>query len=76
MHHGGELKLSAVLSHSRLSSALEGFEGQEHVGHTPSLILRVDTLWLAGLACKRLSQLGHQSWHGLSSKQTTAIFGS
>src|ERR687897_1819353 len=60
VHHGGELQLSAVLGHSHFSSALEGFEGQEHVGHTPSLILKVDTLWLAGLACKRLSHLGQQ----------------
>jgi hypothetical protein len=59
-HHGSELKLSAVLGHSHFSSALEGFEGQEHVGHTPSLILKVDTLWLAGLAGKRLSHLGQQ----------------
>src|SRR5215218_9282949 len=59
-HHGGELQLSAVLGHSHLSSALEGFEGQEHVGHTPSLILGVDTLWLAGLAGERLSHLGQQ----------------
>src|SRR5829696_2018114 len=59
-HHGGELQLSAMLGHSHLSSALEGFEGQEHVGHTPSLILKVDTLWLAGLAGKRLSHLGQQ----------------
>src|SRR5919112_2968231 len=59
-HHGGELQLSAVLGHSHFSSALEGFEGQKHVGHTPSLILEVDTLWFAGLAGKRLSHLGQQ----------------
>src|SRR5215207_6932136 len=59
-HHGSELQLSALLGHSHFSSALERFEGQEHVGHTPSLILKVDTLWLAGLACKRLSHLGQQ----------------
>src|SRR5215208_5756915 len=59
-HHGSELQLSAVLGHSHFSSALEGFEGQEHVGHTPSLILKVATLWLAGLAGKRLSHLGQQ----------------
>src|SRR5215204_2277293 len=59
-HHGGELQLSAVLGHSHFSSALEGFESQEHVGHTPSLILKVHTLWLAGLAGKRLSHLGQQ----------------
>src|ERR687889_378005 len=59
-HHGGELQLSAVLGHSHFSSALEGFEGQEYVGHTPSLILKVDTLWLTGFACKRLSHLGQQ----------------
>src|SRR5919206_1027383 len=61
-HHGGELQLSAVLGHSHLSSALEGFEGQEHVGHTPPLILKVDTtLWRAGLGSKkRLSHLGQQ----------------
>src|SRR5215212_7514711 len=59
-HHGGELQLSAVLGHSHLSSALEGLECQEHVGHTPSLILKVDTLWLARLAGKRLSHLGQQ----------------
>ena len=49
-----------MLGHSHFSSALEGFESQEHVGHTPSLILKVDTLWLAGLAGKRLSHLGQQ----------------
>jgi hypothetical protein len=65
-----------VLGHSHLCSALEGFEGQEHVGHTPSLILAVDTLWLAGFACKRLSHLGQQSWQDLSSKHTTGLFGS
>jgi hypothetical protein len=43
---------------SSLYWALEGFEGQEYVSHTPSLILKVDTLWLAGLAGKRLSHLG------------------
>jgi hypothetical protein len=48
----------------------------EHVGHTPSLILKVHTLWLGGLAGKRLSHLGQQSWQGLSSKHTTGLFGS
>ena len=47
-------------SHSHLSSALEGFEGQEHVGRTPPFILGVDALWLAGFGGKRLSHLGQQ----------------
>src|ERR671910_221784 len=59
-HHGGELQLSAAFGHSHLSSALEGLECQEHVGLTPSLILKVDTLWLTGFAGKRLSHLGQQ----------------
>ncbi len=49
-----------MLGHPHLSSALEGFEGHEHVGHTPPLILGVDALWLAGLGGKRLSHLGQQ----------------
>src|SRR5215207_2211538 len=59
-HHVGELQLSAVLGHPNLSSALEGFEGQEHVGRTPPFILGVDMLWLARLGGKRLSNLGQQ----------------
>jgi hypothetical protein len=59
-HHCGELRLSAALGRPHLSSALEGFEGHEHVGRSPALILGVDALWLAGLGGKRLSHLGQQ----------------
>jgi hypothetical protein len=59
-HHLRKFQLSAVLGHPHLSSALEGFEGQQHVGCTPPLILVVDTLWLARLGAKRLSNLGQQ----------------
>jgi hypothetical protein len=63
-----------------LSSALEGFEGQEHVGHTPPprSIVVIDTLWLARLGGKRLSHTSANSFGRASrrSRLLLSLFGS
>src|SRR5215218_8201722 len=65
-------ELSAVLGHSHFSSALEGFEGQEHVGHTPSLILKVDTLFgLPGLQASDSRTSANRA--GRVSRQSTLL---
>jgi hypothetical protein len=76
--HGGELqsfrRCSVTLNFLR---SLRGSKARRaRFGHTPLLIFGVDTLWLAGFACKRLSHLSQQGWQGLSSKHTTGLFGS
>jgi hypothetical protein len=55
-----KFQLAAALGYAYFSSTLEGFEGQEHIGSTPPLVLGVNALWFVRLGAKRLSNLGQQ----------------